>query len=66
MFGTSENGEDVVYIGQAHIKKNGNKAFGVGMITAIEGTSIAVEFDKAGSKKMGYEFCMEKKMLEFI
>lgn len=31
------------------------------MITAIEGTSIAVEFDKAGSKKMGYEFCMEKK-----
>lgn len=43
-----------------------HKAFGVGMITAIEGTSIAVEFDKAGSKKMGYEFCMEKKMLEFI
>ena len=38
-----------------------HKAFGVGMITAIEGTSIAVEFDKAGSKKMGYEFCMEKK-----
>ena len=24
-----------------------HKAFGVGMITAIEGTSIAVEFDKA-------------------
>ena len=43
-----------------------HKAFGVGMITAIEGTSIAVEFDKVGLKKMGYEFCMEKKMLEFI
>ena len=38
----------------------------VGTITAIEGTSIAVEFDKVGLKKMGYEFCMEKKMLEFI
>ena len=43
-----------------------HKAFGVGEITAIEGTSIAVEFDKVGLKKMGYEFCMEKKMLEFI
>ena len=43
-----------------------NKAFRVGTITAIEGTSIAVEFDKVGLKKMGYEFCMEKKMLEFI
>ena len=43
-----------------------HKAFGVGVITAIEGTSIAVEFDKVGLKKMGYEFCMEKKMLEFF
>ena len=42
------------------------KAFGIGTITAIEGTSIAVDFDKVGLKKMGYEFCMEKKMLEFI
>ena len=40
-----------------------HKSFGVGVITAIEGTSIAVEFDKVGLKKMGYEFCMEKKML---
>lgn len=46
-----------------HVK---HKAFGVGTITAIEGTSIAVEFDKVGLKRMGYEFCMEKKMLEFI
>ena len=43
-----------------------HKAFGVGKITAIEGTSIAVDFDKVGLKKIGYEFCMEKKMLEFI
>lgn len=40
--------------------------FGVGTITAIEGTSIAVQFDKVGLKKMGYEFCMQKKLLEFI
>ena len=46
-----------------HVK---HKAFGVGTITAIEGTSIAVEFDKVGLKRMGYEFCKEKKMLEFI
>lgn len=43
-----------------------HKAFGVGTITAIEGISIAVEFNKVGLKRMGYEFCMEKKMLEFI
>lgn len=43
-----------------------HKTFGVGMITAIEGTSVAVAFDKVGLKKMGCEFCMEKKMLEFI
>ena len=28
--------------------------------------SIVVEFDKVGKKNMGYEFCMENKMLEFI
>lgn len=43
-----------------------HKAFGLGVITAIEGTSVVVQFDKVGSKKMGYEFCMEKKLLEFI
>lgn len=42
------------------------KMFGSGKIAAIEGTSIVVQFDKAGLKKMGYEFCMEKKLLEFI
>ncbi len=43
-----------------------HKAFGLGKITAIEGTSIVVQFDMVGLKKMGYEFCMEKKLLEFI
>ncbi len=43
-----------------------HKTFGNGVITAIEGTTIAVQFDKVGIKKMGYEFCMQKKLLEFI
>lgn len=40
--------------------------FGLGEITAIEGTSITVRFEKVGLKKMEYEFCMEKKLLELI
>lgn len=47
-------------------KKVKHKAFGNGTITGITGTSIDVAFDNVGVKKMGYEFCMEKKMLEFI
>ena len=43
-----------------------HKVFGFGETTAIEGTSVVVQFDKAGLKKMGYEFCLEKKLLEFI
>ena len=43
-----------------------HKAFGLGKITAIEGTSVVVQFDKVGLKKMGYEFCLENKLLEFI
>lgn len=43
-----------------------HKTFGTGEITAIEGASIAVNFDKVGEKKMGYEFCMKNNMLEFI
>ena len=47
-------------------KRVKHKAFGFGEITAIEGNSVVVQFDKVGLKKMGYEFCMEKKLLEFI
>lgn len=43
-----------------------HKVFGFCEITAIEGASVVVQFDKVGLKKMGYEFCMEKKLLEFI
>ena len=47
-------------------KKVNHKAFGTAIITAIDGTSIIINFDKVGEKKLGYEFCIEKKMLEFI
>lgn len=47
-------------------KRVKHRTFGFGEITAIEGTSIAVQFDKVGLKKMEYEFCMEKKLLELI
>ena len=43
-----------------------HKSFGIGIITNIEGGTIAVEFDKVGMKKIGYEFCMNNKLLEFI
>jgi len=47
-------------------KKVRHKAFGIGTITSISSGSIDVTFDKAGEKKMGYEFCMKNNMLEFI
>ena len=47
-------------------KQARHKAFGLGEIRAIEGTSIVVQFDKVGLKKIDYEFCMEKKLLEFV
>ena len=43
-----------------------HKVFGLGEITAIDGSSITVRFEQVGFKKMGFEFCMEKKLLEFI
>lgn len=43
-----------------------HRSFGAGVITAINGTIIVVEFDNVGLKKMGYEFCMNNKLLEFI
>ena len=43
-----------------------HKTFGAGKIIAIEGASIAVQFDKSGPKRLGYEFCMQKNLLEFI
>lgn len=43
-----------------------HKAFGPGVIRAIDGTSIIIDFDKVGEKKLGYGFCIEKMMLEFV
>lgn len=43
-----------------------HKAFGTGKITEIAGTTIVIQFNTVGEKKMGYEFCMEKKLLEFV
>lgn len=43
-----------------------HRTFGKGKITEIEGATITVTFDTVGVKKMGYELCMERKLLEFI
>ena len=43
-----------------------HKTFGTGKITEIAGTTIVIQFDTGGEKKMGYEFCMQKKLLEFV
>ena len=43
-----------------------HKTFGTGKITEIAGTTIVIQFNTVGEKKMGYEFCMEKKLLEFV
>lgn len=43
-----------------------HKTFGIGIIAAIEGLSVIVNFDKVGTKKIGYEFCMKNNILEFI
>lgn len=47
-------------------KKVRHKAFGIGTITGICGASINVNFEKVGVKKMGYEFCLINKMMDFI
>ncbi len=47
-------------------KKVKHKSFGLGTITGISGLSIEISFDTVGLKKMGYEFCIEKKLIEFI
>ena len=44
-----------------------HKVFGLGEVVAIEGALIDVQFAaEVGLKKTGYEFCMEKKLLEFV
>lgn len=43
-----------------------HKTFCLGVVTAIDGASIVVTFDNIGEKKIGYEFCLEKKLIEFV
>lgn len=47
-------------------KKISHKKFGVGTILKIEGNSVIVEFGEVGIKKLGYEFCLCEKLLEFF
>lgn len=47
-------------------KKVIHKILGFGEIIDIEGISIIVKFDNLGVKKLGYEFCMENKLLRLI
>lgn len=47
-------------------KKVKHSVFGVGIITEIDGSAIIVNFQKIGEKRMGYEYCMKKNMLEFV
>lgn len=47
-------------------KKVKHKTFGVGIIKAIDGEAIDIDFEKVGIKKLGYDFCMKNNMLEFI
>lgn len=43
-----------------------HKTFGTGKITEIAGTTIVIQFETVGEKKMGYELCKQKKLLEFV
>lgn len=43
-----------------------HKAFGAGVINGIDGGSLVITFDKVGEKKLGYEVCMKKGLLEFV
>lgn len=47
-------------------KRVKHKSFGEGVITAIDKTILIVKFEKSGTKKLGYEFCIKNNMLEFL
>ena len=46
-------------------KRIKHKTFGEGVIRAIAGTNITVNFDTVGEKKLGYEVCIANKLIEF-
>ena len=43
-----------------------HKSFGNGVISGINGSTLIVDFDKVGTKKIGYEFCMKNNIIEFV
>ena len=43
-----------------------HKSYGEGTITGISNTIITVSFDDVGEKKLGYEVCIQNKLMEFI
>lgn len=47
-------------------KRIKHKYFGVGMIVAIEGAMIDVDFEQVGQKRMGYEICVKNNIFEFV
>lgn len=47
-------------------KRVKHKTFGIGTIASIDGSTINVDFDTVGLKKMGYEFCMKNSILQFL
>lgn len=47
-------------------KKIKHKTFGIGIISSIGNATIDIEFEKVGVKTLGYDFCMENNMIEFI
>lgn len=57
---------EVVILADILEKKVKHKTFGVGIIKAIDGEAIDIDFEKVGIKKLGYDFCMKNNMLEFI
>ena len=47
-------------------KKIKHRKFGEGIITGINGTSMVVIFDKDGEKRMQYDSCITKGLIDFI
>lgn len=43
-----------------------HKSYGEGTVTGVAGTIIIISFNSVGEKKLGYEFCMKNKLIEFI
>ena len=43
-----------------------HSSFGEGTVTGIVGAIMLVAFNSVGVKKLGYEFCMKNKLIEFI